>query len=176
MAQWKQIWLGTMKLQVWSLASLSGLRIQHCHELWCRSQIRLSSDVAAVVGCGVGCQLQLQLDPSLGTSIYCACAPEKQNKIKYLLNILSSYSLSYLTIVVKLLDDSFPSYNFLPTSHFATGKCSLFASSRCVSCQIYAILHMTFLQQISLIYTQRSNLTWTSQAKRESYILLLEGN
>ena len=37
-AQWKQIQLITMGLQVRSLASLTGLRIQHCHELWCRSQ------------------------------------------------------------------------------------------------------------------------------------------
>ena len=35
MAQWKQIWLGTVRLQVWSLASLSGLR--HSREQWCRS-------------------------------------------------------------------------------------------------------------------------------------------
>ena len=33
-AQWNQILLGTMRLQVRSLASLSGLRIWHCHELW----------------------------------------------------------------------------------------------------------------------------------------------
>ena len=36
MVQRKQIRLGTMRLQVPSLASLSGLRIQHCCELWCR--------------------------------------------------------------------------------------------------------------------------------------------
>ena len=36
MAQWKQIPLGTMRLWVRSLASLSGLRIWHCRELWCR--------------------------------------------------------------------------------------------------------------------------------------------
>ena len=35
MVQWKQIQLGTMKLQVRSLASLSGLRIRPCRELWC---------------------------------------------------------------------------------------------------------------------------------------------
>ena len=35
-AQQKQIQLGTMRLQVRALASLSGLRIQHCCELWCR--------------------------------------------------------------------------------------------------------------------------------------------
>ena len=28
-----------------SLASLSGLRIQHCRELWCRSQTRLGSSL-----------------------------------------------------------------------------------------------------------------------------------
>uniref|UniRef100_A0A8W4FIM3 Zinc finger protein 446 n=1 Tax=Sus scrofa TaxID=9823 RepID=A0A8W4FIM3_PIG len=32
-----------------SLASLSGLRIWHCHELWCRSQIRLGSHVAVAL-------------------------------------------------------------------------------------------------------------------------------
>ena len=41
-----------MKLRVRSLALLSGLRMQHCHELWCRSQTWLGSRVA--VGCGVG--------------------------------------------------------------------------------------------------------------------------
>ena len=30
-----------MRMRVRSLASLSGLRIQHCPELWCRSQVRL---------------------------------------------------------------------------------------------------------------------------------------
>ena len=32
----KWIWLGTMRLQVRSLDFLSGLRIWHCRELWCR--------------------------------------------------------------------------------------------------------------------------------------------
>ena len=36
MAQWKQIWLGTMRFLVRSLASLRGLRIRCCRELWCR--------------------------------------------------------------------------------------------------------------------------------------------
>jgi len=35
-AQWKRIRLGIMRLQVRSLASLSGLRIWWCRELWCR--------------------------------------------------------------------------------------------------------------------------------------------
>ena len=48
-AQQKQIQLGTMRLQVRSLALLSGLRIQHYHELWCRSQTWLGSRVAVAV-------------------------------------------------------------------------------------------------------------------------------
>ena len=47
--QQKQIRLGTMRLWVRSLASLSGLRIWRCHELWCRSQTHLRSDVAVAV-------------------------------------------------------------------------------------------------------------------------------
>ena len=38
MAQRKRIQLGTMRLWVQSLALISGLRIQCCHELWCRLQ------------------------------------------------------------------------------------------------------------------------------------------
>ena len=49
MAQQKQIRLGTMRLQVRSLASPSGLGIQHCRELWCRSQMWLGFCVATAV-------------------------------------------------------------------------------------------------------------------------------
>ena len=52
-AQQKQIWLGTMRLQVRSLVSLSGLRIRRCHELWCRSQ----SAARIWCGCGIGQRL-----------------------------------------------------------------------------------------------------------------------
>ena len=41
--QQKQIQLGTMRLRVRSLASLSGLRILHCPELWCRLKMWLRS-------------------------------------------------------------------------------------------------------------------------------------
>ena len=47
--QWKQIQLGTTRLQVQSLDSLSGLRIWHCHDLWCRSQMQLGSHIAMAV-------------------------------------------------------------------------------------------------------------------------------
>ena len=49
MVQQKWIQLGTMGLQVQTLASLSGLRICHCHELWYRLQTWLGSPVAMAV-------------------------------------------------------------------------------------------------------------------------------
>ena len=45
-AQWKQIRLGTMRLRVQFLASLSGLRIWRCCELWCRLQMQLGYGIA----------------------------------------------------------------------------------------------------------------------------------
>ena len=39
-----------MRLWVRFLASLTGLRIQRCHELWCRSQMQLGSGVAVALG------------------------------------------------------------------------------------------------------------------------------
>ena len=38
-----QTQLISMRIQVQSLALLSGLRIRHCHELWCRLQTWLGS-------------------------------------------------------------------------------------------------------------------------------------
>ena len=54
MAQQERILLVAMRMQVRSLASLSGLRIWRCHELWCRSQTQLGSCIAVAV-------VQLQL-------------------------------------------------------------------------------------------------------------------
>ena len=59
--------LGTMRLRVPSLALLSGLRIQHCCELQCRSQTRLVFDVAVAVVQASSCSSHSI--PSLGTSI-----------------------------------------------------------------------------------------------------------
>ena len=49
-----------MKTWVQSLTSLSGLRIRHCHELWCRWQTQLRSGIAVT---GVGQWLQFRFDP-----------------------------------------------------------------------------------------------------------------
>ena len=50
-AQQKRIQLGTMRLlrSLRFLASLSGLRLWHCRELWCKSQTQLGSCIAVAV-------------------------------------------------------------------------------------------------------------------------------
>ena len=48
-AQQKQIRPVTVRLWVQSLVSLGGLRIWHCHELWCRLQTWLGSRIAVAV-------------------------------------------------------------------------------------------------------------------------------
>ena len=68
-------------MQVQSLASLGGLRIQCCRELWCRSQTWLSSGVAMVVVQAGSCSSDSS--PSLGTSIATGVALKRQkNKTK----------------------------------------------------------------------------------------------
>ena len=52
--QWKPIRPVSMRMWVRSLVSLSGLRLQHCCELWCGSQMWLGSCVA--VSCGIVCR------------------------------------------------------------------------------------------------------------------------
>ena len=57
------------------LASLSGLRIQRCHELWYRLKMWLWGRPAAAVPIG--------RTPSQETSIWCRCSPKKpKNKTK----------------------------------------------------------------------------------------------
>jgi len=80
MAQGKRISLVSMRTQVRSLALLSGLRVQHCHELCCRSQMQLRSGIAvAVVRDG---RYSSDWTPSLETSICCRCGQKKKKKKK----------------------------------------------------------------------------------------------
>ena len=55
MAQWVTNPLGSMRRQVQSLASLSGLRIGYYRELWCRLPTRLRSGIAVTVAEASGC-------------------------------------------------------------------------------------------------------------------------
>ena len=75
--------LTSMGIQVRSLASFSGLRIQCCHNLWCTSQIQLRSCVAMAVAKASSCTSNST--PSLGTSIchgYSSKKTEKKKKKK----------------------------------------------------------------------------------------------
>ena len=49
-----------MRMQVQSVASLSGLRIQHYYDLWCRWQMRLGSGVAVAVVCRLAAAAPIQ--------------------------------------------------------------------------------------------------------------------
>ena len=90
-AQWKWIWLASMRTKVWSLALLSRLRIQRCHELWCRSQTRLGSDIAVTI-VWVGAYSS-DSTPSLRTSICHSVALKRQKTKKNLVtNNFTSYS------------------------------------------------------------------------------------
>ena len=75
MAQQKRIWLACIRMRVQSLALLSGFRIWHCREQWCRSHMRFWSWVAvAVVEAG---SYSSDSTPSLGTSICHRWGPKK---------------------------------------------------------------------------------------------------
>ena len=79
-AQQKWIWLVSMRMWVQSLASLSGLKSRHCHELWCRFQMWLGSCVAvAMVQATAVATIN---PPSLETSICHRCGPENTKKKK----------------------------------------------------------------------------------------------
>ena len=69
-------WLVCMRLWVWSLALLSGLRIRHCRELWCRTQMWLRSGVAVAVALAGSCSSDST--SSLGTSICHTCSYKKK--------------------------------------------------------------------------------------------------
>ena len=100
-AQWKRIWLVSMRVQVWSLGSLSGLRIWHCHKLWCRSQTRLGSGITVAVEYAGGCTSDVT--PSPGTSICLRHGPKKAKKRKSV--VLNRKSLTWISLVVHRVRD-----------------------------------------------------------------------
>ena len=73
--------LVSMRMQVRSLASCNGLRIQQCHESWCRSQTWFRCGI--VVAVAVAYSYSSESTPSLRTSICQGCSPKKtKNKTK----------------------------------------------------------------------------------------------
>ena len=67
-----------MRMQVWSPALLSGLRIHCCHEQWGRLQVQIGSGMAVAVA--KANSYSLDSTPSLGTSICQECGPKKEKK------------------------------------------------------------------------------------------------
>ena len=65
-------------MQVWSLASLSGLRIGYCHELWCRLHVWLRSGVAVAVA--QASSYISNSTHSLGISICQRCGSKRRKK------------------------------------------------------------------------------------------------
>ena len=65
-------WLVSMRIQIWSLALLSGSRIWCCGDLWHRPAAEHHST------------------PRLETSICCRCSPKKQKKEKNLIKVMPS--------------------------------------------------------------------------------------
>ena len=94
MAQWKQIWLISMRVQqVQSLASLSGLRIRSCREVGIGHRQGLDLAVAG--------SYSSDSTPSLGTSVCCRCGPKKQKGRKEGRNFLLSCKAGFLTHSLK---------------------------------------------------------------------------
>ena len=79
MAQWKRIWLASMRTQGQSVALLGELKIWCCRELWCMSQTQLGSGVAVDVVLP-SCYSSDWI-PSLGTSICLGHSPKKTQNL-----------------------------------------------------------------------------------------------
>ena len=81
--------LVSMKMRVLSPALLSGLRIQHCHELQCRSQMQLGSGIAVARLHDGSCSSDST--PSLGTSTRQGYSPPQRRTLprKKILKIMN---------------------------------------------------------------------------------------
>ena len=71
-AQWKRTWPVSMRTRVQALASLNGLRIQCCYELWCRSQMQLDPALLWLRH-----RPEATAPTSLGISICPRCGPKR---------------------------------------------------------------------------------------------------
>ena len=82
----------SVRIEVRSLASLSGLRIQHFGELWYRSQTRLRPDVAMAMAIACSCSFYSNL--SLGISKCCRRKEKKKENSNYKV-LIQNYSPMY---------------------------------------------------------------------------------
>ena len=96
-----------------SLASLSGLRIGHCHELWCSSKAWLGSSVAVAVVEASSCSSDST--PSLGTSICQGFSPNKPPPQK---------KLTWMGFLCGSVGWGYHSYGASLTPNLGTSACS----------------------------------------------------
>ena len=96
MVQRKQIQLGTMRLWVRSLTSLSGLKIQRCPELWYKLQTWLRSGIAVAL-----CRLAVtaQIGPLAWEPSFALGVALKWQKTKYIY-VYKIYVSVYIYICV----------------------------------------------------------------------------
>ena len=80
MVQWVKNPMSIHEDSVQSLASLPGLRIQHCREVRCRSQTQLGCGIAVAVVEAGSCSSDWT--PSLGPSMCHRCGHKKTNNNK----------------------------------------------------------------------------------------------
>ena len=142
---WKWIRLGTMRLRVRSLVSLSGLRIRRCCEFWCGLPTWLGPGVA-VAGSNSS-----NWTPSLGTSMCRRCGPKRTNDQKkkkrrknstedessYKVHFISKPMLSLLHRSLEFNYFAFLfSFNIVPKaylmSHFLRGRYDILSSTPAV--------------------------------------------
>ena len=88
-----------MRMRVQSPASLSGLRIQHFHELCYRSQTGLGSSVVVAMMQAGSCSSDLT--PKLETSICHGCCPKKKNKSQHMPTLRRYRCWIHLTKILK---------------------------------------------------------------------------
>ena len=90
----KQTWLGSMRMWVRSLTSLSGLKIQRCRELWCTLQMWCGSDLALLwpwcrpAAVALIRPLAWELPQAAGAALKSKTKPKKQHKIDKQQNLL----------------------------------------------------------------------------------------
>ena len=107
MVRWKRIWLGTIGVWVWSLALFSGLRIWHCCELWCRSQI--AARIWCCCGSGVSMApiRPLAWEPPYAAGVALKRQKDKKKKERsYLLNFAIGSKKNIHNYLNKWLNDS----------------------------------------------------------------------
>ena len=158
MAQWKQIQLGTTRLRVQSLASLSKLRIQHCSELWCRSQKWLRSGIA--VALAQACIYSSDSTPTLGTSICHRCSMPQKDKKKVIEMFINHINRCSTTYVIKELRIKTMRHRYTRMAKIQnTDNIKCWTGCRETQTHILAVGMIEPLQWLAVLYKTKHTLT-----------------